>query len=74
MQKYHLTTAIIAFALIFTDYFCNRVESVENAIAHKFCRCFNGTNEHGLILMKCICGFNGLKEVPNDLPTPLHEL
>lgn len=67
-----MTTAVITFVLILTGYFCNQVESVENSIDLKYCRCLNGTIEKGL--MKCICVHEGLIEIPNDLPTPLHEL
>lgn len=69
MKKYSTTTFVITFVLILAGYFCNQVESIENSIDLKYCRCLN---ENGLI--KCICVHERLKEIPNDLPTPLHEL
>lgn len=72
MQKYYMTIAVITVFFIFTDYFFNQVESVENSIDLKYCRCLNGTIENRL--MKCKCVHEGLFEIPNDLPTPLHEL
>lgn len=73
-HKYNVV-GILVLVLIFTDYLCGSVGSVEIAISHKLCKCFNTTNDNndnGSI--KCMCVLNELKEIPNDLPTPLHEL
>ncbi|KAF0769774.1 lutropin-choriogonadotropic hormone receptor-like [Aphis craccivora] len=75
MPHKYIVVGILTLVLIFTDYLCGSVGSVEIAISHKLCKCFNTTNdnnENGSI--KCMCVQNELKEIPNDLPTPLHEL
>ncbi|KAE9527307.1 hypothetical protein AGLY_013005 [Aphis glycines] len=75
MPHKYIVVGILALVLIFTDYLCGSVGSVEIAISHKLCKCFNTTNDYndnGSI--KCMCVQNELKKIPNDLPTPLHEL
>ncbi|XP_060833884.1 lutropin-choriogonadotropic hormone receptor-like [Rhopalosiphum padi] len=72
MSHKHIIAGVLAFALIFADYLCSSVGSMEIAIAHKFCECLNMTNDNGSI--KCTCVQSELKEIPNDLPNPLHEL
>uniref|UniRef100_A0A2H8TYZ0 Lutropin-choriogonadotropic hormone receptor n=1 Tax=Melanaphis sacchari TaxID=742174 RepID=A0A2H8TYZ0_9HEMI len=72
MLPKYIATSVLTLVLIFADYLCSSVGSMEINIAHKLCKCFNTTNDNGSI--KCICVQNELKEIPNDLPTPLHEL
>lgn len=69
MQLIHFTTTcvIVGLALILAD--CGPAESVEIAVPHELCKCTNATAE-----IKCICISNKLTRIPDDLPTPLHEL
>lgn len=71
-MKENTLGTIIVFIVIFINYLCGPVEGVEKIIDHKYCHCLNVT-AHGR-LIKCKCVDNKLKEIPNDLPTPLHEL
>jgi len=72
MPPNYIVTGVLALVLIFADYLCGSVGSVEIAIAHKFCKCFNTSTDNESV--KCQCVHSELKEIPNDLPTPLHEL
>lgn len=45
------------------------VESAELPVPHESCKCTNATTE-----IKCVCIDDELTKVPDNLPTPLHEL
>lgn len=72
MPPKYIVPGVLALVLISADYLCGSVGSVEIAISHTFCKCFNTTNDNESV--KCQCVHNDLKEIPNDLPTPLHVL
>jgi len=72
MPPKYIVTGVIALVLISADYLCGSVGSVEIAMAHKFCKCFNTTNDKESV--KCQCVHSELEEIPNDLPMPLHML
>lgn len=71
-MKKNTVAAITAVVVVFTNNLCAPAESVENVIDHKYCHCLNVTAD--IRLIKCKCVDNKLKEIPKDLPTPLHEL
>lgn len=71
-MKKNTVAVTTAFVVICTNYLCAPVESVENVIDHKYCHCIDVITDTRLI--KCKCVNNKLKEIPRDLPTPLHEL
>jgi len=73
MPPKYIITGVLAVVLIFTEYVCGSVGCVEITIPHKLCKCFNTTINFEL-LVKCQCVHSELKGIPNDLPTPLHDL
>lgn len=73
MSPKYISTGVLVVVLIFTDYLCGSVGCVEIAIPHKLCKCFNTTIDNKE-LVKCQCVHSELEGIPNDLPTPLHEL
>lgn len=69
----YFAAAIVCFLVVFADILCDSAANYENNSARNFCNCINVTTEYGLSI-KCNCISHELKDIPSDLPSPLHGL